>query len=1091
MNDDFLLKVCRLLQLEVMGSWDPPATVDVGGFSVGGLIEDAFDRPFLIATDPGWSLMNVTFGEDLTVDNPNGCRSNVQKNASGMDVAVMCHGPSSVAGGALKTDDGASRLKSNGSSCAKTTTLLLHPDAVNTSACPPAPGGAAGTDCPAVLVPGLPVKDSRNPLFTEGSEPWDAFYDDGYPNVVLDPATGKYRVWHCSYQGPSISGFWPAKEGYQQMLSYRESTDGISWPMPHLGLVPYNGSRANNIVLGAAGGVGVTLDEDSADCRWKAIGETPADAPKICKDSGAVWCSADGLNWTVAHCIGSLGSRWDTHNGVFKPRRDRPWVVLSRSTNFSIGRQESRGTTQDFLGNYSQQTMLNLGQTSQSQIYAMRGFSASVASGRPEPALSKDLYLGLTMIYHSGTAPTVDCELSMSTDTVSWTRVFPGTPLIPRGSAGSYDASLNYCGSVPFAVNNSLALYYMGNRNPHNAHEEQGPMGAHPGGSLDLARLRLDGWAGYTACGAHPQPHQGCPGRRCNWTCPMTARVTTTRFLLRGTVLRVNLELRPGTGSLGVEVRHASNDTAVVGYALSAERLEADGTDVLVAWGSKRVMPAALLGSEVVLVFELKGAAVLYSYSVGCLVAAGPLKTDDGTVATPTKQRRRLIGVIQATASVSFVAANPANVSALPFDGIAIIADPPVPHIKSRFDPTEQSADFSFATMSTVTMNASALAAQLGQLRGLDLGDATENFLLIHANAAGPFAGFADGMVAANFRKLATAAAAAGLRGLLFDPECYRKDSSGLAVCWQPHLVCPSSCPKPCLPKPPDYLGPGCDGSCLVPCRAEALKAGEAVMAGVLSAWPAAQMMSMHGPGGETNLTHQHVPFMSDFAKDNPVSGSFLIGWISALHKHTQQRRADAARPLFLDGAEGYGFSNLSDVLEMKHWLKFGMATTDLVPPDLKQAYPSLETVSPGVYDFPKVYHGRGPGSPEMWKSDLVASLRGMDEEGVTWAYSERYDWFGPRNNDKPLVPQEWLDATREARALGQLPLPAMKSDDAPEPRVDGIFGTWKAPPNEKAGVADDGTVASGVAPPLVACTLPHGSCCGNSVSLRAISTTA
>ena len=30
----------------------------------------------------------------------------------------------------------------------------------------------------------------------------------------------------------------------------------------------------------------------------------------------------------------------------------------------------------------------------------------------------------------------------------------------------------------------------------------------------------------------------------------------------------------------------------------------------------------------------------------------------------------------------------------------------------------------------------------------------------------------------------------------------------------------------------------------------------------------------------------------------------------------------------------------------------------------------------------------RGPGTPAMWKSDLVASLRGMDGAGVTWAYS-------------------------------------------------------------------------------------------------------
>ena len=78
----------------------------------------------------------------------------------------------------------------NYESCEPAVTLLLHPEAVNTSAFPRAPGGALGTHCSARLVPGQPIKDSRNPLFTEGTEAWDAFYDDGYPNVVLDPATG-------------------------------------------------------------------------------------------------------------------------------------------------------------------------------------------------------------------------------------------------------------------------------------------------------------------------------------------------------------------------------------------------------------------------------------------------------------------------------------------------------------------------------------------------------------------------------------------------------------------------------------------------------------------------------------------------------------------------------------------------------------------------------------------------------------------------------------------------------------------------------------------------------------------------------------
>ena len=206
----------------------------------------------------------------------------------------------------------------------------------------------------------------------------------------------------------------------------------------------------------------------------------------------------------------------------------------------------------------------------------------------------------------------------------------------------------------------------------------------------------------------------------------------------------------------------------------------------------------------------------------------------------PAAARRRLIALIQACPSVSWVAAHPDNVSALPFDGVVIIADgdPPVPgKASNRYFPRNQSADFSFAPMSTVAMNASGLSAQLGKLKGLDLGDATDNFLLVHANAAGPFSGFAtgDALVRANFKKLAAAGAAAGMRGIMFDPECYLKDSRGMPACWEPSSVCPSSCPSPCLPTPPHYEGPGCDEACLAPCRVEAQAAGEAVATAILS----------------------------------------------------------------------------------------------------------------------------------------------------------------------------------------------------------------------------------------------------------------
>ena len=69
------------------------------------------------------------------------------------------------------------------------------------------------------------------------------------------------------------------------------------------------------------------------------------------------------------------------------------------------------------------------------EIYSMTGFTAAEAAGWPAYVLNEShVYLGLTMIYNEDTVggATVDCELSISTDSVVWRRMFPGVPFIPR-----------------------------------------------------------------------------------------------------------------------------------------------------------------------------------------------------------------------------------------------------------------------------------------------------------------------------------------------------------------------------------------------------------------------------------------------------------------------------------------------------------------------------------------------------------------------------------------------------------------------------------------------------------------------------------
>ena len=60
---------------------------------------------------------------------------------------------------------------------------------------------------------------------------------------------------------------------------------------------------------------------------------------------------------------------------------------------------------------------------------------------------------------------------------------------------------------------------------------------------MDLAHLPLDRWAGLTPCANFPPPNKGCPGHHCNWPCPADTTITTSKFVLRGSVLTVNLEL--------------------------------------------------------------------------------------------------------------------------------------------------------------------------------------------------------------------------------------------------------------------------------------------------------------------------------------------------------------------------------------------------------------------------------------------------------------------------------------------------------------------------------------------------------------------
>ena len=76
----------------------------------------------------------------------------------------------------------------------------------------------------------------RSPVFFRAEKPWEQARM-AYPYVLLDD--GLYRMW-----------FWTsgAEGGGARFNGYAESRDGFEWERPHLGLVEYGGTRANNLL---------------------------------------------------------------------------------------------------------------------------------------------------------------------------------------------------------------------------------------------------------------------------------------------------------------------------------------------------------------------------------------------------------------------------------------------------------------------------------------------------------------------------------------------------------------------------------------------------------------------------------------------------------------------------------------------------------------------------------------------------------------------------------------------------------------------------------------------------------------------------
>ncbi len=449
------------------------------------------------------------------------------------------------------------------------------------------------------LALGVVEKDARNPLFREAffADPpkrWEARIDNMYPTVIYDDQDQQFKLWYCCYIYDENSNKTPLEQrpttvycGGQNEdgLLYAISSNGIHWERPDLGLIEFENSTQNNLVMrvtthGIHAG-GVIKDEHDPDPtrRYKCFYRNRAQRRM------AVAFSEDGLRW-------SEPVLWPEHNAVGDSHNNALWAPeLDRYVGFTRGwtiepyhglRTVLRTESLDFV-HWTAPAEILRGQDEHDQIYSMPVFRY------------RNLYLGLPALFHKGNreAPdwdTVTTELAWSPDTLTWQRICPGEALIPTGE-GHYPDGAHDCGCVyaaaPVVQGKTVRLYYGSSNGLHNNWRE---------GSFNLATIRLDRFAGYI---------------QSSWDAP--GIITTKTMLTQSGELTVNSEIHPG-GRLRVAIYDQEN-TPLPGYGFEdCQPIETGALAAPVRWSGRRF--SELAGFPIRLVFELT-AAKLYAFA-GC-----------------------------------------------------------------------------------------------------------------------------------------------------------------------------------------------------------------------------------------------------------------------------------------------------------------------------------------------------------------------------------------------------------------------------------------------------------------------------------------
>ncbi|MBN1943283.1 MAG: hypothetical protein JW849_08320 [Phycisphaerae bacterium] len=338
-------------------------------------------------------------------------------------------------------------------------------------------------------------KHPDNPIMVQ-ERPWETQAGCILPmNLFRDEETGKLRLWYSC---------WGAQLGKPTLMCYAESTDGLGWVKPSLGIYSFEGSTDNNIIR---------------EGRMFRVWHDPADPDPSRRYKAAIrnysgqfdaGYSSDGLRWRVAEPI--MHQAQDA-SAVFWDHVEKKWIF---SCKIFINGKRARGyaESRDFE-HYTDTYPILVADEKDGSADELYGFSI---------LRYQSAYVGLLKVYHTDTG-LCDVQIAFSRNGKHWLRE-DRTPFIPNDpTEGVWDHGNIDDTGFPVQMGDELWFYYAGRSVTHDFKPNDGSMG--------LGTLRLDGFVSLDASAAG-------------------GVLTTQPVRLSGDTLYVNADV--GGGEMQVEI---------------------------------------------------------------------------------------------------------------------------------------------------------------------------------------------------------------------------------------------------------------------------------------------------------------------------------------------------------------------------------------------------------------------------------------------------------------------------------------------------------------------------------------------------------